>query len=286
VVTVYRCTPVAPPGAEHQPPPFLVPSGGAEHRCPRLSRPGRQHACPCPSHPMGPTPTHTPAHRRPGDLQRHHAAYVGLGSARPTTPWLPVARRRRTRTHSHTRPLAHSDTAPSRQAHTHHTRSIGSKEQLRRNPLYYVIPGLCLGHSGPFACWPHACQVLRTCSCDSVRWFPSSLQIARHCSIESTGCRTSFGNALSPRRQRAGGLIVSPVEAALREQPALWPGARPARRLPVLGPPAGRGVGQGGNGDVGLLGGLKRRWRAMHASFGVQREWTSIRTLADVARLC
>ena len=35
---------------------------------------------------------------------------------------------------------------------------------------------LCLGHSGPFACWPHACQVLRTCSSNSVRWFPSSLQ--------------------------------------------------------------------------------------------------------------
>ena len=162
---------------------FWCRLGGAEHRCPRLSRPGRQHACPWPSHPMGPTPTYTPAHRRPGDLQRHHAAYVGLGSARPTTPCpSPVVAGHaysRSVAHTHTRTLAHSHTAPSRQAHTHTTRSIESHrrpgEQLRRNSVYYVVPGLCLGHSGLFACWPHACQLLRRWLNHSVRWFTSSL---------------------------------------------------------------------------------------------------------------
>eukprot|EP00964_Phaeocystis_antarctica_P061117 scaffold36481_cov69-Phaeocystis_antarctica.AAC.2 len=85
-----------------------------------------------------------------------------------------------------------------------------------------------------------------------LRWFPSSLRNRSDTAAESTGCSTSFGNGFvgplaAPNRSAA--------EAALRRRLVLWPGARTAKRLPVLGPPAGRGVGQDSdNVNVGLLG--------------------------------
>ena len=38
-----------------------------------------------------------------------------------------------------------------------------------------------MGHSGPFACWPHACQVLRTCSLRFRPLVSLLFEIARHC---------------------------------------------------------------------------------------------------------
>ena len=56
--------------------------------------------------------------------------------------------------------------------------------------------------------------------------------------------------------------------------PALWPGARQARRLPVLRPPAGRGVDQNSD-DVGLLG-------ESPASLSVSRHARVVRSAAGV----
>ena len=91
--------------------------------------------------PLPPHPVHSPTRYTlpPEDGCRgHHPAYGRPRVCAPHHPAtaLPVARRRRTHTHSHTHTLAHSGTAPSRQAHTHHTLVESHRGATPAQPAY------------------------------------------------------------------------------------------------------------------------------------------------------
>ena len=92
-------------------------------------------ACPCPPHPVHSPTQYTlpPEDGWPAAPPRLHMGV--LGSARPTT-LLPPRPSPVVAGHPHTRTHAHSDTAPSGQAHTHHTLVESHRGATPAQPAY------------------------------------------------------------------------------------------------------------------------------------------------------